>query len=265
MNCLIYSKYKIESYRPTWGSVAIMVWESFLRPWLFLGGGVCRKGPCVQTMASWLSPVRFKFIQTDISMSSRVHTFQKDPKWDCVSLLGMSSGTRLPQSTLIIANGVWIFWRLQDLRYLVDIRRPCSIHILWTPKPAGYVCLLRLTLYAIMNLCPMGFTLFAPDCSSWGIPARGTSMRSFINAEGHTAYEFQCRSCWWRSFNIDMHAWIYIFHIAKLSNLRMVLAIMLILSQNCLYVVEQPHQSLLYMHRRWQWLANRITFVSCWL
>lgn len=41
-----------------------------------------------------------------------------------------------------------------------------------------------------MNLCPMGFTLFAPDCSSWGIPARGTSMRSFINAEGHTAYEF---------------------------------------------------------------------------
>lgn len=52
----------------------------------------------------------------------------------------------------------------------------------------------------------------------------------------------------------DDHSWIY--------QLRMCLLILLILSQNCTYAVEQPAQSLLYMHRRWQWLANKVTYVS---
>jgi hypothetical protein len=50
-----------------------------------------------------------------------------------------------------------------------------------------------------------------------------------------------------------IHSWIY--------QLRMCLLILLILSQNCIYV-EQPAQSLLYMHRRWQWSANKVTYVS---
>ena len=38
-------------------------------------------------------------------------------------------------------------------------------------------------------------TLFAPDCSSWGIPARGSSKRSYINSAGNLFSE------WVRSAN----------------------------------------------------------------
>ena len=37
--------------------------------------------------------------------------------------------------------------------------------------------------------------LFAPDCSSWGIPARGSSKRSYINSAGNLFSE------WVRSAN----------------------------------------------------------------
>ena len=30
-----------------------------------------------------------------------------------------------------------------------------------------------------------GLLLAGPDCSSWGVPARGTSMRNFVNIEGN--------------------------------------------------------------------------------
>ena len=29
------------------------------------------------------------------------------------------------------------------------------------------------------------FGHFAPDCSSWGVPSRGTSLRNYINAAGN--------------------------------------------------------------------------------
>ena len=40
----------------------------------------------------------------------------------------------------------------------------------------------------------------------------------------------------------------------------MVLAILLILARNGYYMVEQPSQSLLWWHTRWQWLANIVTY-----
>lgn len=44
--------------------------------------------------------------------------------------------------------------------------------------------------------------------------------------------------------------------------LRMVLGILLILSRSSYFLVEQPAQSLLYMHKRWQLLANRVAWDS---
>ncbi len=37
----------------------------------------------------------------------------------------------------------------------------------------------------MLQLPVNGLALFAPDCSSWGLPARGTSKRSFINVFGN--------------------------------------------------------------------------------
>ena len=39
------------------------------------------------------------------------------------------------------------------------------------------------------------------------------------------------------------------------------MCILLLLSRNCYYLVEQPAQSLLKYHKRWQYLANRIAWV----
>ena len=36
-------------------------------------------------------------------------------------------------------------------------------------------------MWVVLNQCPDSFNLIGPDCSSWGVTARGTSMRSFIN------------------------------------------------------------------------------------
>ncbi|CAJ1402925.1 unnamed protein product [Effrenium voratum] len=62
--------------------------------------------------------------------------------------------------------------------------------------------------------------LFAPDCSSWGIPARGTSLRSEINFGGNRALK------WIQGAN-------------KMVS-RMTLCILLALSRNMIYIIEQP-------------------------
>lgn len=139
--------------------------------------------------------------------------------------------------------------------------RPCS------PAP-------RLMLYSLMNLCPLGLALWAPVCASWGVPARGTTMRSLLNPHGQCQYQFvsdgnkfvsrrlDSISLSW-DFNIFQHHTSMIDSTMSCGFLRMVLGILLILSQHCYYLVEQPSQSLLYLHKRWQWLSNRVAFVSC--
>ena len=44
--------------------------------------------------------------------------------------------------------------------------------------------------------------------------------------------------------------------------LRVCLICLLILSQHAFFVVEQPRQSLLYGHFRWQWLQERVCWVT---
>lgn len=45
-------------------------------------------------------------------------------------------------------------------------------------------------------------------------------------------------------------------------SLRVVLLILVLLSNNCLWVVEQPRQSLLAGHRRFNWLINHVCYAS---
>ena len=42
----------------------------------------------------------------------------------------------------------------------------------------------RRVLYAILNLVEEAVVLMGPDCRSWGLPARGTSMRNYMNVLG---------------------------------------------------------------------------------
>ena len=42
--------------------------------------------------------------------------------------------------------------------------------------------------------------------------------------------------------------------------IRMTLAILVVQSYNHFFLVEQPSQSLLYMHKRFQWLTNRVSW-----
>ena len=157
------------------------------------------------------------------------------------------------------------------LGYKINI---CVLNLYTHPVCSHPLCLLclgwpRLVLFAIMNLCPRGLVHWAPCCSSWGIPARGTSLRSIINAHGYTSYEFVANGNTTVSRTLEsnmgllntMH--LVLSWVPSNFQLRMVLAVLLILSQNGLYLVEQPAQSLLYLHRRWQHFANRISFESC--
>ena len=45
-------------------------------------------------------------------------------------------------------------------------------------------CMLRIAMWAVLNQAPDALNLVGPDCSSWGVPARYTSMRNFVNPYG---------------------------------------------------------------------------------
>lgn len=49
---------------------------------------------------------------------------------------------------------------------------------------------LRLLVHTLLCLFPDSVALMGPCCSSWGIPARYTTMRSFINAMGASHLPF---------------------------------------------------------------------------
>lgn len=48
----------------------------------------------------------------------------------------------------------------------------------------------RLCLHTILQEHENAVNVLAPICSSWGMPARATSMRSFFNWQGHEGYDF---------------------------------------------------------------------------
>ena len=50
-------------------------------------------------------------------------------------------------------------------------------------------CPLRVACFAALHLAPGCISLIAPDCRSWGAPARGTTWRNWINPLG-VGWEF---------------------------------------------------------------------------
>ncbi|CAK9081550.1 unnamed protein product [Durusdinium trenchii] len=81
----------------------------------------------------------------------------------------------------------------------------------------------------------------APDCSSWGIPSRGTSLRNFINVAGNMFLP------WIQGANMQVS--------------RLVLVLLLMMSRNLCWVLEQPRNSLLFRHRRFSWFTNHVAYV----
>ncbi|CAE7251682.1 unnamed protein product [Symbiodinium sp. CCMP2456] len=95
--------------------------------------------------------------------------------------------------------------------------------------------------WVVLNECPDAFNLIGPDCSSWGLPARSTSMRSSINPFGRMGIA-------WVSSNYCLVS-------------RLVLLLLLVMAKQSTWVVEQPHQSLLKSHARWDWMCNQVVRV----
>ena len=149
----------------------------------------------------------------------------------------------------------------------------------WNPDPLGSypscLHLPRLTLQTLLNLGHRALSLWAPDCSSWGIPCRGTSVRSEINPCGFEGYDFVARAnlmisrnlgwihisrnkTWWpmtiqlQKMIVDTLIWVY--------QPRLTLALQLVVSQCCFFLIEQPSQSLLVRHPHIDWFFNRVVW-----
>ena len=134
---------------------------------------------------------------------------------------------------------------------------------------------LRVAIFGALMLQPGCLCLVAPDCRSWGTPARGTSWRSKLNPLG-LGYNFvvagnrmasrlpggtHARSCMpW--IEVIFSARSFFLH-ACCFPLRVTLICLLVMSVHGIFIVEQPRQSLLYDYFRWQWFQQRISWVSC--
>ena len=110
---------------------------------------------------------------------------------------------------------LWIFWLLLDLRFskqlyawimlthtcisydiyyyyyeliCMDLRNRINIYKLYRSSVP------RLALWICMHMHPDSIAMMGPDCSSWGLPARGSSWRSPINIHGNIFSDWVRRS-----------------------------------------------------------------------
>ena len=107
--------------------------------------------------------------------------------------------------------------------------------------------------------------MVGPDCASWGIPARSTSGRSFVNAFGSLHRDFVSRNNALVSRTLDC---IIPYTDRFPENLRhsqprcvqprVVMLLLVILANHATFVIEQPRQSLLFRYSRFEWFANRV-------
>ena len=112
-----------------------------------------------------------------------------------------------------------------------------------------------------------------PDCGSWGLPNRGTSLRNFINiwgaihlphvAAGNTTISRNLGECMYTCAILEIQI-CYSRYFPKSQILRMTLLCFVIIAKHCYFVVEHPEGSLLRRHLRWEAFCNSTCYVS-WL
>jgi hypothetical protein len=73
--------------------------------------------------------------------------------------------------------------------------------------------MLRLTLAIAVNMMVNGVAMMGPDCSSWGLPARGSSWRSTINIHGFILSRWVQRSSMMITRLLDVTATFHLFGI----------------------------------------------------
>ena len=123
---------------------------------------------------------------------------------------------------------------------------------------------------------PDSLPLAAPGCSSWGLPARGTSRRSSINPCGNVFLQWVRESNCMMSRNLSL---CIIRNLLKFQNcnqlclggactcdpqleiLRTVMCCLVALANNCVWVIEQPSNSLAGQWHRLDWLVNHVAWV----
>ena len=98
-------------------------------------------------------------------------------------------GTRLDMvwrnmTSLWLMVGLWILHHLQDI-WDLDFSKPCYSSCM----SKLYICVdfalqLRVAIHTVLCMCEQGVCLLGPDCAPWGMPARHTTQKSFINAHG---------------------------------------------------------------------------------
>ena len=113
----------------------------------------------------------------------------------------------------------------------------------------------RLALHTVLQEAKNAVNVLAPICSSWGMPARSTSGRTYFNWQGYERYDFctlrKCHgitaACQKITFTQPIKAGPTVFdHI---------------LANRSIFVIENPSSSLIYRHYRFEWLCNKVAFV----
>ncbi|CAE7192623.1 unnamed protein product, partial [Symbiodinium pilosum] len=102
-----------------------------------------------------------------------------------------------------------------------------------------------LAIYAVLCLVPFGLLIGGPDCSSWTVVSRGTSLRTIVNPGGNVNLQ------WVRDNNLTVS--------------RLTLLLMLATAMHCLWVLEQPSssQSVFARHWRFEKFCNHTASATC--
>ncbi len=221
----------------------------------------------------------------------------KTPSSSCVCMINFNTATSLPNSfhdidqdsrqKLDVAK---VRIRIPNCKLWLDLQQKNNGHLVsfWlfvtrlhftlAGQPQTHLAppmfLLRLCLWVILGMPPNSMAMFGPDCSSWGIPARSTSMRNYINSFGNMALSWVQNSNCMASRNlvglfqfVQMHksliCWLSPTSSGfDVSNLRTVLLCLIVLAKNCVFAVEQPNASLLSRWVRFDWMINHVCYAT---
>ena len=125
--------------------------------------------------------------------------------------------------------------------------------------------------YIILCEVEEAVNLMGPECGSWGVPARGTSKRTYCNAFGamHIPFVSDANHCVGKNLDRMHRQCLKYNHILpgpsspkpNPFSLRIVLCLFLIMARHGYWVLEQPAQSLLVRSHRFERFINHTCYV----